>query len=53
MARASFLIINARSGEPLLELGSFPSFSAARSEAGHLIGSFPFPLAVAKASRFA
>ena len=53
MARASFLIINARSGEPLLELGSFPSFSAARKEAGHLIGSFPFPLAVAKASRFA
>lgn len=48
MARASFVIINARSGEPLLELGSFSSFSAARSEAGHLMSSFSFPLAVAR-----
>lgn len=52
MAR-SFLIINALTGEVLLELGSFPSFSAARKEAGHQIGAFPFPLAVAKASTLA
>lgn len=49
----SFVIINALTGEALSELGSFPSFSRARSEAGHLTGSFPFPLAVASASRFA
>jgi hypothetical protein len=50
MARrpASFRIIDARTGEPLPGLPSFPSFSAARSEAGHIQSSVPFPLSVGR-----
>jgi hypothetical protein len=50
MARrpASFRIIVARTGEPLPGLPSFPSFDAARSEAGHIQSSVPFALAVGR-----
>jgi hypothetical protein len=46
----SFRIIDARTGDPLPSLPSFPSFALARKEAGHLIRSFPFPLAVGRFS---
>ena len=50
MARrpASFRIIDARTGLPLPGLPSFPSFSAAHKESGHVQGSVLFPLSVGR-----